>query len=157
MAGQFDGTVARAPQAAHFEAGCLPGTPHLAVAAPVRHHPELTVVPGAVLAGLGADQIEAGRPVFESYAPQEALNDLRPRPPTQPHQVLALDLARGMHQAMGQLAVRGEEQEPGSVDVQSPHSDPASAARRGQSLEHGGPVLRVAPGSDLPYGLIVKE
>jgi hypothetical protein len=103
--------------------------PDLAVASLVQRHPEPGVTP---LAGLRLDAIETGGPILQDHATQQALKHRRGWRAPQPHAVFALDLTRGMHEPVRQLAIVGEEQQPRSVDVQPADDDPA--ARRGRWL-----------------------
>src|SRR5579862_5096691 len=116
---QLDWAVTDAKQAAHLEPDRLPQTAHLAVAALPQDHPEggVTVLPTAIgaarrLALIGRDDpLEAGRAVIEGDTLQEPPDDLRARAPAYFHQILALELAGGVHQAVSQGAVGSKEQE----------------------------------------------
>jgi hypothetical protein len=96
-------------------------------------------------------------PVLERYALQKLLDDGSGRPPSDTYQILALDLARRMHEAMSQLAVRGEQQQAGSVDVQAADGDPSPKARRRQSLENSGTALGVTTRRHLTNGFVIEE
>ena len=87
----------------------------------------------------------------------QPLEHLRRRAAPHGDQVFPLDFARGVHQAVGQLAVRGEEQQPGRVHVQPADGDPAPAVGRRQALEHRAAALRVAARGHLIQRLVVDE
>src|SRR5260370_42139684 len=104
VAWQFDRAVADAQQAAHLETHRAPQPAHLAVAPLVQHDPEDAVAaPRTLLVrGCSADPIEARRTVLQLHARKELVQDLRPRPAAQPHQVLAPDFAPGGHEAVSE-------------------------------------------------------
>src|SRR5579862_110970 len=116
---QLDWAVTDAKQAAHLESDRLPQTAHLAVATLPQNHPQggVTVTPPAIAAARRPalihrdDPLEAGRAVVEADTLQQAPNDVRARTPAQPHQILPLELAGGVHQAVSQGAVGRKEQE----------------------------------------------
>src|SRR5262245_58059343 len=118
-------TVPNTVQFADFEALVLEQPPNLAVAPLVQADAQPGV---AALAGFGGDVVEARGPVVELDAgPEPVEHGLRRRAP-QPHAVLALDLARRVHEPMRELAVVREQQEPRGVHVEPADDDPASAA-----------------------------
>src|SRR6195256_6689420 len=101
VARQFDRAVADAQQAAHLQSHRAPQPAHLAVAPLVHHDPENAVVAaprGLLVRARGGDPIEARRTVLQLHARKELAQGLRPRPAAQPHQVLALHFARGVHE-----------------------------------------------------------
>jgi len=81
-------------------------------------------------------QSERGRPPVP-HLEQLVDGELRGAP-ANPHQVLTINLARGVHQAMSELAVGREQQQPGCVDVQSPNGDPIAIAGLRKTLEDRG-------------------
>src|SRR5215469_671973 len=120
IAGQLDRSVADAQQSADLVARGFPNTPHLAVAALVEHDP----IGGIARRGLTRervlfdDPIEGGGAVFQRDPAQELLDRVAGRPAMDPHQVFALDAARGMHEAVSEIAVGGEEEQARGVDIQ---------------------------------------
>jgi hypothetical protein len=71
--------------------------------------------------------------------------------------VFALDLARGMHQPVGQLAVGGEEDQARGIDVEPADRDPAPLLGSRQTAEDGRALLGIAPRHQLALGLVVDD
>src|SRR3954466_3267070 len=139
-------TVSYTGQSADFEAFVLEQSAHFAIPPFVQLDPKPRV---AALVRLERDAVEAGGPVLEHHALAEAIEDVGRRHAPQPHAVLALDLARGMHEAARALAVVREEQQAGGIHVQPPDHDPTAASGGWQPVEDGRPIFRVAARRDL--------
>ena len=101
-------------EAAHVEPHSVPQTADLAIPALVQQNPERRIarilVPGQP--SLLRDPVEARGAILELNAGLKLADHGRRGPPSDPDQVLALDLARGVHQAVRQLPVRSEQQQP---------------------------------------------
>ena len=80
-----------------------------------------------------------------SATPSSNSDDPAPGP-ANPHEILTIDLARRVHQAVSELAIGREQQQPGGVDVQPADSDPSALAGLRQPLEYCRPPLRVGGG-----------
>src|SRR3569832_1005875 len=134
-------------------ARAYPHSPHLAVAAFAQHH----VVPviGALAARVD-QRIEVRGAVIELHALAQAL-EYRVLDLTQyTHRVFAFDLAGGMHQTIGELAVVGEQQQAQRVEVEATHGDPASADAW-QAIEYGRPSFRIGLTAYLAGGFVIHE
>src|SRR5262249_8060045 len=79
------------------------------------------------------------------------------RAPPDPHQILSIDLTRGVHQPMRQLAVRCEKQQSGGVDIQPADRDPAPTAGRRKALEDRWTPLRIVARSHFTNRLVIEQ
>src|SRR5262245_43818494 len=126
---------------------------HLAVAALFQHHPVPAV--DALAFAVSLDPLEApGRAVVESDAFEQAFPFPRLKLAPDAGGVLALQAVARVHQAVCELPRVGKENEAGAVQIKPPDCNPSAG---GQRVEHGAPSLRVTPGDELSYGLVVKE
>ena len=157
IARQLDRPVTDAQQSADLVAHGLPHAAHFPVAPLVEHQSIGGVLRLAARGGLLDHPVEGRRTVFQRNAPQELADRVAVRPSPHPHQVFALDAARGMHQAMGEIAIGGEEEKTRGVDVQPADDDPATLLQRRQVVEDGGPALRVPPRGHLADRLVVQQ
>ena len=165
FARQGDVAIAGALEPADLAALGLPQPPHLAVAAFADHHPEPVVAAFARRGGGAADAldlVEFRRTVVQGHAAGEAVDQvvrhgLLAFGRTHPDHVLALDLVRGMHHRVGDLAIGGQQQQAGGVDVQAADGDPARALQARQRIEDGRPALGVFAGGHFAFGLVVDQ
>lgn len=103
------------------------------------------------------DAVETRGPVLELDAAAKLIEDGRTRRSAQAHAILALDLARGMHEPVSELAIIGEQQQPRCVHVEPADDDPSTAVRGRQPLEHGRPVLGIAARGHFSHRLVINE
>src|SRR5690606_30712816 len=156
---QFDRAVPDPLEPRHLAALRFPQPAHLAIAPFLDRHLEPFVGIGAADA---LDLVELRRAVLQRHAAAQAVDDLLGHGllafgRAHAADVFALDLERGMHHRVGQLAVGGEQQQAGGVDVQAADRDPARALEHGQGFEDGRAALGVLAGGDLALGLVVDE
>src|SRR5690606_30112368 len=159
LARQADVAVAHALEAADLAALRFPQAAHFAVAAFLDHDLEPVVRVGAADA---LDLVELGRAVLQGHAAGEAVDHvvrhaLLAFRCAHAHHVLALDLVRGMHHRVGDLAVGGQQQQAGGVDVQAADRDPARALEPRQRLEDGRAALGILAGGHFAFGLVVDQ
>jgi hypothetical protein len=90
----------------------LPEAANLAVAAFVKDHTEGRIDPvrGLSVGDLLRNSVEPRGTVVETHAFEQLANEPGLWPATNAHQVFALDLTRGVHEAMGQLTVGRKKQ-----------------------------------------------
>ena len=74
-----------------------------------------------------------------------------------PHQVLAIDYGRGVHQLVRQLTAVGKQQQPAGIEVQPANGNPAATAQTRQAIVNRGTTLRVVAGTYLTDGLVVED
>src|SRR5690606_8407616 len=156
---QLDAAVPDPLQAADLAALRFPQAADLAVAAFLEQHPEPVMRVGAADA---LDRVELRRAVLQRDAAHQPVDDPvghRVLALGRAHaaHVLALDLVRGMHHRVGQLAVGGEQQQAGGVDVEAADRDPARALERRQRVEDGRAALGILARGDLALGLVVHQ
>ncbi|OGL03325.1 MAG: hypothetical protein A3I03_12705 [Candidatus Rokubacteria bacterium RIFCSPLOWO2_02_FULL_68_19] len=87
---------------------------------------------------------------------------LPPRQVAARHAPLNLDFVHSLHlearveQALGQRAVVGEEEQPLGVEVEPPHrKEPGALVLH--EVEHDRATARIAPGGEIPAGLIQQD
>ena len=68
-----------------------------------------------------------------------------------------LNMARGVKQLVGEVAISGEEQEPRCVEVEPPHGKEPGMKIGWNELGHTGPPLRVAHGGEIACGFMEHE
>jgi hypothetical protein len=151
---QFNDPVAHALKAADFSADRIPETPDFTLAAFAHHHLEPLV--GAFTAER-FNFVKMTGAILQLHAVLQLLERAVGNLAVDPAQVLALDLARRMHQTVGQFAIRGEQQQTRGIQIQTTNRDPAQAFEARQPIEYRGASLRVDQSGHFALGLVVGK
>jgi hypothetical protein len=152
-----DRAEAHAFEADHRMADGVTHVPHLPCAPLMqgdRHERLITACPQG-----GVDDPDDGRrgpPARDGHPAPQALERVLVRHAAHPRVVLALDLVTRMQEPRRQLPVVGEQQHPLGVVVEPAHRVDVLAHVR-QQVEHGRPVLRVAPRRHVATRLVEQD
>jgi hypothetical protein len=84
-------------------------------------------------------------------------NSIPVRLPLDPTPILALDAARRVHQAVGQITVCGKEQQTLAVDIKTAYRYPSGTAQPRQVFKNRWPATRVISGTDLANRLVIEN
>ncbi len=160
IARQLDRPVADAQQPADLVADGFPHAAHFPVAAFVEHQAIGGVTGSGFASGEGSstDAIECRQDHLPGERRAGACGSYRrPADPVRRTRYSRSMLARGMHEAMGEIAIGGEEEQTRGVDIQSAHHDPAAELRRRQPLEDRGTALRVPARGHFAERLVIEQ